>query len=341
MNHGGVPAADRPIGGIAAPPHDRSTCPLVDVRGWRRARSRGLWAAGCTCVLFTLAIGAPEPASATQTTAPAPATDPVTSSAALLAIAGATTSTASSTAAVAYRLVGAHVFGPSVAPVAGSGSFDLARGVGEASLHQPTGTQLVVFTPQVVFTQVPKDGRAALPKGKLWLSADLTGSESVNTNFPQFVVQAESVNPLLYLDELAWGAVRATPIGSTSASSGAARGYRVSVDLQKALGHSTGSSQSDAAMVVAIQSELTFLGSNTASSSRQLDLRVWISSSGRLVKLEASPPGAGVGSVSISLSKFGTPVSVASPSLTRVVDIAALTPSGERESNGGGDSDGA
>jgi hypothetical protein len=42
----------------------------------------------------------------------------------------------------------------------------------------------------------------------------------------------------------------------------------------------------------------------------------------------------------MTLCCFGEPVEVSAPAQARVVDLSALTPSGERENNGGGDSDG-
>ncbi|HLN16796.1 MAG TPA: hypothetical protein VK277_08615 [Acidimicrobiales bacterium] len=249
--------------------------------------------------------------------------------------------TVGTTAAVSYLLAGASVLGTSPKPVVGSGAFDLRRGVGEASLQQPSGDELVVLGPAVVFSRVPKGAGAALPKGKTWLSASLTGSESVSTNFPQFDVQVEAFNPLLYLDEVAWGATAAAPLGSGSVDGTPVHGYVVTTNLTKALHGATGPSASS--MSLAIRSELTSLGPAQASSGGGLSVPVlvWVDGAGRIVMLQGSPPGAGVGTTRITLSDFGITVRAKPPRISKVVDIAQLTPSGERENNGGGDADGA
>jgi hypothetical protein len=68
---------------------------------------------------------------------------------------------------------------------------------------------------------------------------------------------------------------------------------------------------------------------------------VWIDQGGHIVKIEGSPPGSGIGTTVFTVSPVGSPVVVARPVLPQVVDIASLTPSGERENNGRGDADGA
>jgi hypothetical protein len=247
--------------------------------------------------------------------------------------------TLSTTAVVSYQLVGAQVFGPASTEVVGQGAFDLGRGFGEAVLHQKSGTQLLDLTPTVVFTRVPGGG-AALPKNKSWMSASLNGSESLATNFPQFVIQVEGFNPLLYLDEIAWGALSAAPLGSELINGTTAHGYLVTVSLTDALAKPRGPSAGS--MSVAIRSEISSLGAGAGGKTSQTVLvRVWIDTSGRVVTIQASPPGAGVGTTTLTLSRFGAPVRVVPPRASQVVDIASLTPSGERENNGGGDSDGA
>jgi hypothetical protein len=243
-------------------------------------------------------------------------------------------------AAVSYVLAGAQVFGTSPTPVTGSGTFDLGHGVGSVVLHQPSGRQLMVLTPTIVYTRVPAGGGAALPPGKSWMLASLTASESLATNFPQFVVQVEGFNPLLYLDEVSWGGVSAAPLGSREINGAPADGFLVHVDLARSTSAAT--SPSAASMALAIRSELTAAGTVVGGSAKaDVVVRLWIDGAGRVVAIEGSPPGAGVGTTTITLSQFGVPVSVKPPVLSDVIDIASLTPSGERENNGGGDADGA
>jgi hypothetical protein len=58
------------------------------------------------------------------------------------------------------------------------------------------------------------------------------------------------------------------------------------------------------------------------------------------VQLEGELPGSGTGTALVELSSFGTGAPVSLPAAAQVVGIGSLTPSGERENNGGGDSDG-
>ena len=244
------------------------------------------------------------------------------------------------TAGVSYLLAGAQVFGNTPTPVTGNGTFDLLQGFGSAVLRQPSGQQSMVLTPSVVYTRVPLSGGAALPPGKTWMLASLTGSESFATNFPQFVVQVEGFNPLLYLDEANWGAVSAAPLGPSQINRAPAQGYLVKADLVRAIANAT--SPTAASMSLAIKSELLAVGTGTGNGMNPtVDIRLWVDSSGRVVTIQGSPPGAGVGTTTITLSRFGVAVTVTKPALTTVIDIASLTPSGERENNGGGDSDGA
>lgn len=255
----------------------------------------------------------------------------------LQAVETAVAHTIALTTAVSYQLDGARVFGRTAVSVTGSGEFDLQHASGELSVLQPAGRQRVVITPTVVYTQVPAGGAAALPAGKTWISADITGAESVGTNFPQFDIQIEGFNPLLYLDEIAWGAVSAAPLRPAHAGGGGggeASGYLVNVDLVKALRRATGPAA--VSISLAIHSELASLGSNTVVS-----VRIWVDASGRAVILQASPPGGGVGVATITMPQCCVAVAVAKPPLAKVVDLAQMTPSGERENNGGGDADGA
>jgi hypothetical protein len=66
----------------------------------------------------------------------------------------------------------------------------------------------------------------------------------------------------------------------------------------------------------------------------------WVDHQGRVVQIQARVPGTGEGTELLAISYFGAAVRVVPPAPARVVDIASLTPSGERENNGGGDTDG-
>jgi hypothetical protein len=264
--------------------------------------------------------------------------------AALSAVRAAAGETLASPAGVEFRLDGARALGSSPAPVFGSGEFDFPSGMGSETIdlgevsHQEPGTEHVIFLPSQVYLQPKSSATTVLPKGKAWVSATLTGSDSVHTNFPWFVLQVEGVNPQLLLAELAGGAVSAVPVGREVINEEHARVYDVTVDLTRALSVSTG--PTGAAFGQAIQSELTTLDSRQAAETQSESIRIWLDRVGHVIQMRTSPPGAGLGTVTMTMCCFESAVSVALPSPSQVVDITSLTPSGERENNGGGDSDG-
>jgi hypothetical protein len=251
--------------------------------------------------------------------------------------------TLSAPAGVRLTLVGARAFGSSRAPVLGEGEFDFRSGVGGESIDlgetggQEPGNEQVVFSSPRVYLQPRAPSATVLPKGKEWVSATLAGSESVSTNFPAFALQAEAVNPQLPLAEIAGGAVAASAAGGRAPvlvdggakPGGRTQAYDVTVDLPRALAALSGPSAP--VLGEAIRSEL--------QTAARTSLTAWVDR-GRVVRLEVSTPGAGAGMATMKLCCFGEPVAVAPPPPERTIDIASLTPAGERESNGGGDSDG-
>jgi hypothetical protein len=247
-------------------------------------------------------------------------------------------------ASVEFRLDGSRALGSSPAPVFGSGEFDFRSGTGSETIdlgevnHQEPGTEHVIFRPSQVYLQPKSLATTVLPKGKAWVAATLTGSDSVRTNFPSFVLQVEGVNPQLLLTELAGGAVSAVPAGQETINNEHARAYDVEIDLARALSALIG--PTGAAFGQAIQSELTALGSGQSAEKQGASIRTWVDDAGRVIQMQTSPPGAGVGTVTMTMCCFGSAVEVAPPPRSQVVDITSLTPSGERENNGGGDSDG-
>lgn len=266
------------------------------------------------------------------------------SSGSLRIVQAAARATLASPAGVEFELHGARAFGSSHAPVLGSGEFDFPSGAGAEKIdlgevgHQEPGNEQVIFGPSRVYLQPKAPSTTVLPKGKEWVSATLAGSDAVSTNFPSFALQVEGVNPQLLLSEISGGAVSASPAGKASVAGVPARAYDVDVDLARALSSSTGPSAT--VFGAAIQSELAALAGGSATGGQRTSIRVWLDGAGHVIRLQSSPPGAGVGVASMTLCCFGLPVAVAAPPARRVVDITALTPSGERENNGGGDSDG-
>lgn len=247
--------------------------------------------------------------------------------------------TLSQRALIGWRLNGATVFGSVNAPVFGQGPFDLEAGRGSETIdlpelpHQEPGTEHAIFLPDTVYLQPKAPGFAVLPRGKQWVSASL-GSESVNTNFPAFVAQVEGVNPALMLTELEWGATASVPLGPGRqiVDHVAAERYRVTVDLNRALARIRGPLSN--VLSQAIQEQLTAGGPHT------FDAVTWVDRQGRVVQVQATPPGTGDGRLLLAISYFGSAVHVSVPRGQQVIDISSLTPSGERENESGGDSDG-
>jgi hypothetical protein len=256
-------------------------------------------------------------------------------------IAAAARATLAGTAGVEFELRGASALGGSRAPALGSGQLDFrsASGaikldLGESGGAEP-GNEQALFLGERVYLQ-PKGthGGAVLPAGREWVVATLGGSDAVETNFPSFALQAEAIDPQLLLAELAGGALAAAPTPGALVEGAPARGYLVTVDLARALTslHGPGA----AALARAVQSELASPGARGGRTT----IAVWLDARERVVRLRSAPPGAGVGTATMTLCCFGLPAPASAPPAARVVDLAALTPSGERENNGGGDSDG-
>ncbi|MGH9123486.1 MAG: hypothetical protein ACRDZ8_02025 [Acidimicrobiales bacterium] len=266
------------------------------------------------------------------------------SSEALAAVVAAAKSTLRERAQVSVRLAASQALGIAGRDVTGSGLFDLGTGRGRVDLGQVTGPERVLFLPQAVFV-AQAGGASVLPKGKVWISAGLT-EQSVATNFPQFVTQVESLNPSLLLSELEWGSSSAAPLAPVGGESA----YSVVVDLAKAQAGAASSSGSAGAVAAAgpsssapafdraISYQIT---EQSGGSSPTLTAEVVVDHQGRVVGARGTPPGAGIGTVTLSLSGWGASVSVVEPPRSQVVDISSLAPGGERENAAGGDSDGA
>jgi hypothetical protein len=311
----------------------------TDGRPSPRLRTAAALGLSCAAAIATSGCAGSE---APNTAAPTGAAQQPTAAVALVRSAARTTLAAP--AGVEFKLEDASAFGPSHAPVLGSGEFDLpaatgreAVDLGETGSSEP-GNEQVLFLSNQVYLQPKGLGSSVLPKGREWVSATLSGSEAVSTNFPSFVLQVEGVDPRFLLSELMGGTIAAVPAGRDLVGGLPARRYLVTVDLAQALGAARGP---DAGVLgQAIQSELSAPSSGGSARTGQTTILAWIDASGRVIQMRAAPPGAGIGTATMTLCCFGVPVSVNAPPTARVIDIAALAPSGERENNGGGDSDG-
>ncbi len=236
-------------------------------------------------------------------------------------------------------LQAAQVFGAAQPDQTGRGVFDLVDGTGQVAVRQLSGLETVLFFPTIVFVRQPANSGNALPPGKVWISTDLVHPETVSTNFAQFLLQVEDLSPAFALGEMAWGATSAAPLGHHSVDGSSAQGYLVTVDLATAAASTSGPAAS--ALSKALQAEQSAASAAPGTPAPAAELRVWIGNSGQVIQIQSSPAGSGAGTTLFKLSPYGPQLALTKPNLAQVVDIASLTPLGERENNGRGDADGA
>ena len=256
------------------------------------------------------------------------------STGALGALTRAAVVTGQSSARVGIELVPRQVFGKGQPTIKGSGGFNLATGQGHIQLRETTGIESIEFVTKALYVREPPSTRGqSLPAGKTWISAGLTESPAPGSSIPLFVDQVESVNAGFVLDEVMWGAVGAKLVGAGSPTGSGAAQYSVTVDLRRAAANATGAIAPAFSQAVGYQISSLSQGSGGQAT---MNVRAWVSDSGRVVKLLSSPPGSGVGSIGVTFSGFGSTVRVTAPQTSACVDIAALTAGGEQE-NGLGD----
>jgi hypothetical protein len=269
--------------------------------------------------------GTARPPAATPSPTAGPAS-PQALAAVRLAVAG----TLSTAAGVSVALTGSTVFDRRSSGATATGSFDFNAMRG-SMLLSPSGSKVaepVVFTPTAVYIR-PPSATELLPSGRSWIVDSFADTPALTASFPQFVAQVESVNPGLVVSELAWGITAAADAGQDTVGGRPAARYVATVDLGRAGTAATGPARDPY-----VQSIVT-----EAAVSPTMLVRVWVAD-GRLARIELRPPGTGLGATGITLSGFGRTVRADPPPPNQVVELAALTPTGERENRNGGDSDG-
>lgn len=261
------------------------------------------------------------------------------SSAALSPLLVAVRQTLDQPAAFRVRLTGGSLLGPGVTTVTGSGAFDFRAQRGKLTLAGGRGGPgaRAIYTPRVVYVR-PRSPMGFLPPGRSWLAIDVANAATLVRNFPQIAGQVDAVDPDLTLRELAWGAV------STGDSSAAVLGGRhvrrvdVMVDLNRALRQVSGPSRG--AYTAALESELAALKGEDGHAGPVIAVHAFLTQEGQLLGVELVPPGAGAGGVSMTFGDAGVRVDAGPPPASSVADLSAITPSGERENQNGGDADG-
>ena len=274
---------------------------------------------------------------------PAPAPTPTVappSARALQAASSASQRTSSTSAAASLNLAAARVLGASAVPVLGSGVFDFAAGRGPCRA-EPTRRHRDRGLRAGFGLRAPGRHRRERPApGK---DVDLRRSHrdrEAEHRFPQFVAQAEGVNPGFLLDQVAWGAVSAAPLARRVVDGSPVSGYLVGVDLRRAGNPRPRPRRCCLRTRHRVRSGCP--GRRRSWSVPPIQqFRVWIDGTGHVVQLQASPPDSGVGVTTVTFSSFGAEVQVRVPPSSQTANVASLTPGGERENNGGGDADGA
>jgi hypothetical protein len=231
--------------------------------------------------------------------------------------------------------------GVSSTPLAAHGAGDFRSSSGTIVLELPGGsseTEQMIFLPGTVFIKPPASSLPLQP-GRPWIFANFVDIAKYNVNFPPYIVQTESVNPALAISELTWGITAAASDGHETFHGLSTTHYLATVDLRQALSRASGPAGS--VFAATISSEIAALGGSTASTPVSIHLDAWVDGSGRLTGVRFTPAGAGIGTLTLSLDRFGSAVHAGKPPRAKVVDIAAMIPGGEREALNGGDSDGA
>jgi hypothetical protein len=271
-------------------------------------------------------------------TAAAPASP--SSPLALAAVRSAAASAASQTATFSLTLSGGRALGAPVSAASGAGSFDLParRGTLVLSVAGSGPDRSFIFTPEAVYFHPVQAGGSSL-RPDAWIAVRFSDTRSVRRDLPDLIGQLESLNPALTLSELVWGATRASASGQEIVLGQAAVAYDLTIQPARALVNATGA---EPAFAIALESQMSALprSSTVEGSFPTFPARVWLSAAGQLLRVQLSPPGAGVGNLSLTLGSPGATVHVVPPPAGQAVELASLIPSGERENRNGGDSDG-
>ncbi|HEY2373575.1 MAG TPA: hypothetical protein VGH82_13715 [Gaiellaceae bacterium] len=229
------------------------------------------------------------------------------------------------------NLDGATIFGTRAA-VVGRGAAVFSRGVGYLAVDVPAagghpgGVEYILFTPNAVYLRPVDSALPRLPSGRNLIVAPLAAS--VEESVPGLVGRVEALDPELLVNEIASGAVSAVSRGTEVIDHLPLSKYDVTINLARARAHASG------ALRLAIADEQAAVG-----HGRSLAVTVWIDGTGRIARIQAAPPGAGVGSATFAISnyrvvhvvglamgiRFSTSVGPDLPQPSEALDIRALT----------------
>lgn len=222
---------------------------------------------------------------------------------------------------------------PSSKPTSGSGVIDLAKGAGSEIFLEPEGLEQVVFEPNAIYDQpvAAPGNQAILPHGKRWL-----GAEPTDTGGYQFSVETlhlEGTNPAFLLELVAWGATSAAKVGEQAVASQQATEYQLTADPHLAASRAAGPTAATFAATLGYQYQSTpsvptskhlvpvLAGREVITGT--ITMEIWVNGSGQVVQLQASPLGTSGGRITVTMTKFGVPVTTSAPPASQTVDLGA------------------
>ena len=177
----------------------------------------------------------------------------------------------------------------------------------------------LVYLPNKVLLAPILAGGAALPEGASWVSASFTGPASLQADFPRFVAQVEGLNAQLLIDEILWGTTSASLVGEPVINHVPLSEYSVSIDLKRVLAKAQGRLAGGTRAAVEVQL--------AAITPRWLTkISVWIDGPGRIVRLRATFPGSGLGTVTMVLYEFRVNIPTSLPAESFIAPITAIAP---------------
>lgn len=272
---------------------------------------------------------------------------PRTQTAALDKVLAALSATDSSTAAVDMSLSGAWSGGATGGVVAGTGVADFARSMASVQVSFPqaprSGTpplsHEILYYPKAYYLGTSSSvqagagaggtagGVAGAPAIYTWVSATAKEYERVVTGSFAIALQAGLCDPRFLLDEVSWGVVRGAvapgPAGSegTGASGGGGESFAVVVNFHRAADEAAGPEKALAAATAEAMRR------NVLGDVPTFSADVVVNTSGRVVEIALESPGGAApsaGSVSETLSSFGSAVDVPSAPAFNVTGITAV-----------------
>ena len=219
---------------------------------------------------------------------------------------------------------GDRLFPPSLELLGGAAAYDFASGIGYERLSlQPTGASerrlFLDFFPKEAFLYPEPQPAGLLPAGRNWISVSL-GAHSTGDAAGKLPLQIEALAPELALDEVAWGASASSPLGSRTVAHVPLQGFRVRVDLGRAL--ATARRAGREAVAAALEVELR------AVPSRRVSVLVWVDGPGYVERIESAMPGSSLGRVAFAFSSFAVQYAETRPPSGLVAPLSSVAAPG-------------